>query len=145
MTTPIEKKSSRQIAKSLCWLSTLFAVVFMAQTLTGQVKSSTSDNAIAVAKRNLTIDDFFQIKRVQDPQISPDGKWVAYSVGSTSLKDEKSENQIWMIPTAGGEAIPMTMKGSSASSPRWSPDGKYLGFISARGEGKAQVWLLNRL
>src|SRR5882724_3120311 len=125
----------------ITWLLAILSAAFV----NGQVKSSTTDRPVDAAKRNLTIDDFFQIKRVQDPQISPDGKWVAYSVGSTSLKDEKSENQIWMIPTAGGEAIPMTMKGSSASSPRWSPNGKYLAFISARGEAKAQVWLLNRL
>ena len=121
------------------------AAVFTCQAVQGQVNSIANTRPADVPKRNLTIDDFFQIKRVQDPQISPDGKWVAYSVGSTSLKDEKSENQIWMIPTAGGEAIPMTMKGSSASGPRWSPDGKYLAFLSARGEAKAQVWLLNRL
>jgi dipeptidyl aminopeptidase/acylaminoacyl peptidase len=95
-------------------------------------------------KRNLTIDDLFQIKDVGDAQISPEGKWVAYAVRSIKFKEEKSETQIWMIPTAGGEPIPMTAKGSSASHPRWSPDGKYLAFVSARGESKTQVWLLNR-
>ncbi|HZS47309.1 MAG TPA: S9 family peptidase [Blastocatellia bacterium] len=125
----------------------VFAVSFvllLTLTASGQIAASL-DLETDTAKRNLAIDDLFQIKRVADPQISPDGKWVAYTVGSTNLKDEKSENQIWMIPTAGGEAIPMTMKGSSASSPRWSPDGKYLAFIAARNEGKTQVWLLNRL
>ena len=95
-------------------------------------------------KRNLTVDDLFQIKDVGDPQVSPDGKWVAYTVTSTLFKEEKAETQVWMVPFAGGEPIPMTAKGNSASRPRWSPDGKYLSFLSARGEGKTQVWLLDR-
>ena len=95
-------------------------------------------------KRNLTVDDFFEIKRVGDPQISPDGEWVAYTISSSDLKEDKSESRIWMIPSSGGEAIPMTSKGSSASRPRWSPDGKYLSFLSTRKDKKNQVWTLNR-
>jgi dipeptidyl aminopeptidase/acylaminoacyl peptidase len=87
----------------------------------------------------------FALKHVDDPQLSPDGKWVAYAVTSTSPKDEKSETQVWMIPVGGGEAMPMTAKGVSSSRPRFSPDGKYLAFLSARGENsRTQVWLLNR-
>ena len=85
---------------------------------------------IPPAQRNLTIDDFFKIKRVRDPQISPEGKWVAYTVKDVDLKEDKSETHIWMVPTSGGEAIPMTAKGYSASRPRWSPDGKFLSFLA---------------
>jgi dipeptidyl aminopeptidase/acylaminoacyl peptidase len=95
-------------------------------------------------RRNLTVDDLFQIKDVGEAQVSPDAKWVAYTVGTTSLKEEKSEGQVWMVPMAGGDPIPMTAKGSSASRPRWSPDGRYLSFLAARGEAKTQVWLLDR-
>lgn len=97
------------------------------------------------ATRPLTVDDLFALQRVQDPQLSPDGEWVAYTVTTTSLEDEGSETRVWMIPTAGGEAIPMTAKGSSASRPRFSPDGKYLSFQAARNGGETQVWTLNRL
>ena len=55
------------------------------------------------SKRNLTIDDYFRVKGVSDPQISPDGKWVAYAVETASLKDDKNHRQIWMISTSGGE------------------------------------------
>ncbi len=97
------------------------------------------------APRQLSVDDLFAIKNVGAPELSPDGKWLAYTVGTTMLKEEKGESQIWMIPAAGGEAIPMTMKGSSAGSPRWSPDGKYLSFTASRGENaRTQVWALNR-
>ncbi|MCH7783174.1 PD40 domain-containing protein [candidate division KSB1 bacterium] len=95
-------------------------------------------------KRPLTVDDFFKIKSVSNPRVSPEGEWVAFTVTETDLEKDKSETRVWMIPTAGGEAIPMTAKGNSASSPRWSPDGKYLSFLASRNEGKTQVWALNR-
>lgn len=97
------------------------------------------------APRAITVDDVFQIHDVRDPQISDDGKWVAYAVSSASLKEDKSENRIWMMPASGGDAIPMTAEDASSSHARWSPDGKYLSFLSKRGEGKTQVWLLNRM
>jgi len=96
-------------------------------------------------QRAIVVDDYFSLKRVGDPQISPEGKWVAYTVGSSNLKEEKTENQIWMIPVKGGDAIPLTAKESPSFRPRFSPDGKYLAFLSARGENaQTQVWVLNR-
>jgi dipeptidyl aminopeptidase/acylaminoacyl peptidase len=95
--------------------------------------------------RAITIDDYFQIREVSDPQLSPDGQWVSYSVNAALLKDDKSESRIWMVPLAGGDPVPLTAEGVSSSHPRWSPDGKFLAFLSARKEGKTQIWLLNRL
>ncbi len=97
------------------------------------------------APRAITVDDVFQIRDVRDPQISDDGKWVAYAVSTASLKDDKNESRIWMVPAAGGDPIAMTAEDVSSSHARWSPDGKYLSFLSKRGEGKSQVWLLNRM
>ncbi|HEV8303394.1 MAG TPA: S9 family peptidase [Gemmatimonadales bacterium] len=91
------------------------------------------------------MDDLFRIQRVSDPRVSPDGKWVAYTVTTADLAADKSTSRIWMVSVAGGEPIPLTVKGSSASSPRWSPDGTYLGFLAARDGDESQVWLLNRL
>jgi dipeptidyl aminopeptidase/acylaminoacyl peptidase len=100
----------------------------------------------APAQRLLGVDDLFRIQRVSDPRVSPDGRWVAYVVSTPDLSTDKSTSRIWMVAAAGGDPIPLTVKGSSASSPRWSPDGKYLGFLATRGEDtEAQVWLLNRL
>ncbi len=96
------------------------------------------------AQRPITIEDHFQLREVTDPQLSPDAQWVAYTVGTSSLKEDKSEERIWMVAMAGGDPVPMTAEGVSSSHPRWSPDGKYLALLSARNEGKTQVWLLNR-
>jgi dipeptidyl aminopeptidase/acylaminoacyl peptidase len=98
-----------------------------------------------VAPRAVTIDDYFQVREVSGPQLSPDGQWVAYSVSTSLLKEDKIEGRIWMVPTAGGDPVPMTTEGVSSSHPRWSPDGRYLAFLSTRNEGKTQVWLLNRI
>jgi dipeptidyl aminopeptidase/acylaminoacyl peptidase len=95
--------------------------------------------------RAITVDDVFEIREVRDPQITEDGKWVAYTVSTASLKEDKTETRIWMAPAGGGDAVVMTAEKVSSSHPRWSPDGKFLAFLSMRNEGKTQVWLLNRM
>ena len=97
------------------------------------------------APRAITIDDYFQIRAVSDPQLSPDAKWVIYTVQTALLKEDKNEERIWMAPATGGAPVALTSGGNSSSHPRWSPDGKFIAFLSARDEGKTQVWLLNRL
>src|ERR1700756_1077316 len=82
--------------------------------------------------RNITIDDYFQIRDVAQPELSPDGQWVAYSVRTRMLKEDKNEQRLWMVSTRGGDPIPLTAEGVSSSHPRWSPEGRYLAFLSAR-------------
>ena len=95
--------------------------------------------------RSLEIQDQFRLKRVGSAQISPEGDWVAYTVSTTNLEKEESKTQIWMVSTSGGDPIPLSMSGESASNPRWSPDGKYLSFTASRGEGaRSQVYVLDR-
>src|SRR5260370_32896034 len=94
--------------------------------------------------RSITIDDYFQIRDVSQPELSPDGQWVAYSVRTRMLKEDKNEQRLWMVSTRGSDAIPLTAEGVSSAHPRWSPDGKYLAFTSARNAGKNQVCLLDR-
>jgi dipeptidyl aminopeptidase/acylaminoacyl peptidase len=98
----------------------------------------------ARALRPVTIDDYFLIRPVSDPQLSPDGHFATYTVQTRLLKEDKNEDRIWMAPTAGGEAVPLTAAGVSSSHARWSPDGKSIVFLSARDGGKTQVWLLAR-
>ena len=94
--------------------------------------------------RAIIVDDEFNIKNVDDPQISADGAWVAYTVETEALKTDKSHTQIWMVPSAGGDAVAMTVDDETSTHPRWSPDGKYLAFLSGRNDGKTQIYLLNR-
>ena len=111
-------------------------------------------SSITLAQQNpqprlIGVDDLFGVQEVHDPQISPDAQWIAYVVTSASLKDDKNEGRIWMMPAGGGEAIALTMEGVTSDHPRWSPESKVLAFLSTRkdaegNEGKAQVYVLNR-
>ncbi|SVB45931.1 uncharacterized protein METZ01_LOCUS198785, partial [marine metagenome] len=96
--------------------------------------------------RPLTVDDLLALESVGNPQVSPDGQWVAYTVSSRDMEEDKRMTQIWMVSSDGGTPIPMTSADYSASNLRWSPDNKYLSFSASKGEdAKSQVWRLNRL
>ena len=96
-------------------------------------------------KRVLKVDDFARIKSVGDPQLSPDGGWIAYTVSTIDVKKDNSGSDVWMVSWDGQTTLQLTSSPDGESSPRWSPDGKYLSFSSSRQEGKgSQIWLLDR-
>ncbi len=68
--------------------------------------------------RLITVDDYFRIREVHDPQLSPDAQSVAYVVKTAILKTDKNEERIWMVPRSGGDAIALTAEGVSSSHPR---------------------------
>src|SRR2546428_10885636 len=96
---------------------------------------------LAAQKRAITFEDYIALKSVSDPQLSPDGKWVAHTVSTPSLQDNRNVARVWIVEVATGKSRPLTGGPGSDRQPRWSPDGKTLAFISTR-EGGAQVWLL---
>ena len=101
--------------------------------------------AAAAQERPLTIEDLMTMKSVSGPVVSPEGEWVVYAVRGRDMEEDKSNSQLWVVPTAGGEPVPMTATETSAGNPQWSPDGKYLSFTASKDEGaKSQVWTLNR-
>jgi dipeptidyl aminopeptidase/acylaminoacyl peptidase len=97
------------------------------------------------AQRGVTPSDVYKIKSLSDPQISPDGKWVAYVVSTPDSVKDKADTDVWMISSNGGESIRLTASPEGESRPRWSPDGKYLTFLSSRYETKSsQIWKMDR-
>ncbi|OLD43636.1 MAG: hypothetical protein AUI55_01200 [Gemmatimonadetes bacterium 13_1_40CM_2_70_7] len=93
-------------------------------------------------KRAITFEDYIALKAVGDPQLSPDGRWVAYAVATPSLADNRSVSRIWLAEVATGANHQLTQGPGSDRSPRWSPDGKTLAFLSTRQNGP-QVWVLD--
>ncbi len=101
-----------------------------------------SSFAGAQGTRVMEIEDLFRIQRVSDPQISPDGKLVAYVVSVVDKPNNKSNSDIWLMPTAGGVARQLTVSPKQDRHPRWSPDGKFIAFESNRG-GSYQIYIIN--
>ena len=103
----------------------------------------------AQSKRALTLDDHSRIVAVGDPQRSPDGLWVAYTVSTIDAEKDRRNTDVWMVKWDGSEQLQLTSSPDSESSPRWSPDNKYLAFVASRGTEEekrrgGQIWLLNR-
>src|SRR6266536_3095782 len=96
---------------------------------------------LAAQKRAITFEDYIALKTISDPQLSSDGKWVAYTVSIPSLQDNRNVSRVWVVEVATGKSRQVTGGPGSDRQPRWSPDGKTLAFISTREAG-AQVWLL---
>src|SRR5438045_9678316 len=97
-------------------------------------------SAPAIAQeRRFAIDDLLKVRRVADPQVSPKGDFVAFTITDVDKTANKSTTQIYLVPLSGGEPRQLTNDEHSSSSPRWSPDGDKLAFISAR-DGEDQIW-----
>ena len=117
-------------------------ISLLAFVLATQVSSS----APPATKRNITEKDLFGFVWIGDPQFAPDGSRVAYVQVTVNDKKEGYKTSIWTVPTAGNEQPHQLTKGERDTSPRWSPDGKYLIFTRAtEKEGKPeppQLWML---
>ena len=93
------------------------------------------------AKHPIAFDDMIKMHRVAEPQISPDGKWVAYTVARPDMDANRNATNLWMVSTTSGAPQQLTQSGHD-SSPVWSPNGKTIAFLSSRS-GDSQVYLLS--
>ena len=119
---------SRTLAVSLAVIVLAVAPVFL--------------SAQTTKKRAITFQDLISMHRLSEPQISPDGKWVAYTVATPNLETNHTSRDIWIVSAAAGEPRQLT-HGGSDTRPRWSPDGQKLAFLSARIEGNQQVFSMD--
>ena len=109
--------------------------------VTGALIAGLALHAQTPAKHPITFDDMIKLRRISAPQVSPDGRWVAFAVSTPDMEANRNASNIWMISTAGGEAIQLTQSGRD-SAPSWSPNAKTLAFLSSR-DGSSQVYLLS--
>jgi dipeptidyl aminopeptidase/acylaminoacyl peptidase len=102
--------------------------------------------AQAQSPRKLTLDDLNRLREVSAPEISPDGAWVAYTVTLPDTVKDEPNRDLWMISWDGRRNVRLTSSPESEGTPRWSPDGRYLAFLSSREDSReaAQIWLLDR-
>lgn len=101
--------------------------------------------AVAQTPRPIRPSDVYRLKDVGSPRLSPDGAWIAYTVSTVDSAKDKSDSDIWMVSWDGTRTLRMTSSPEGESNPRWSPDNRYLSFVSGRYESKGgQIWLLDR-
>src|SRR5713101_8661019 len=103
--------------------------------------SAGSSKSQEAGKRAITFDDLIAMHRVAEAQLSPDGKLVVYTVATPDMDANRNATNLWMAPVAGGDAIQLTRTGKDLS-PKWSPDGRSIAFLSARS-GDSQVYVLS--
>src|SRR6202043_321208 len=91
------------------------------------------------AKHPFTFEDMMKLKRVGEPEVSPDGKWVIFTVVDVDLDANTKTPHIWIVPTAGGQEREI-IADQDSDRPRWAPDGHHFAFLSTKEVG-SQVWI----
>ncbi|MDY7093624.1 MAG: S9 family peptidase [Acidobacteriota bacterium] len=115
----------------------LFAVLLVGS----MVATPAAAGEQAMEPHGFNVHDLVNMERVGEPQVSPDGRWVAFSVRTTDLEENRGQTALWRVGIDGKGLQRLTTHPAGASSPRWSPDGKHLYFLSSRSDS-SQVWSL---
>jgi len=114
------------------------AVALSAAAVLGDAPSVTAE------RRTLKVDDLFSLKDVADPRLSPDGRFVAYTLTTLDAKEDEADTDVYLSPLAGGEPLRLTSSKKDETHPRFSPDGEWIAFLSDREGKKTQVYLMSR-
>ena len=102
-----------------------------------------SSQQISAQKRPFDLDALLRLKRISEHQVSPDGKWVAFTVQTVDVPANTKPKQIWITPLEGGGSPQQITRDGNNERPRWTPDGKKIIFVSSRSGG-SQVWSMDR-
>jgi dipeptidyl aminopeptidase/acylaminoacyl peptidase len=95
---------------------------------------------VTESRQPITAEDLYRITYVEDPRLSPDGRWIAYVQVTVDKLENGYKRNLWLAPTSAGTSVQITRSGKD-SNPRWSPDGRWLAFVSGRDD-KPQIYLL---
>jgi dipeptidyl aminopeptidase/acylaminoacyl peptidase len=98
--------------------------------------------AEGAGRRPLALEDLFKMQRLSDPALSPDGRWVAYTVATPNLEKNENSTDLWLTPAADGPARQLTTHSAKDGHAAWSPDGRTIAFESTRSDD-AQIWLIS--
>jgi dipeptidyl aminopeptidase/acylaminoacyl peptidase len=118
-----------------------FAIAALTAPLAPQSLGAQAAQTVA-NRRAFTPADWYKVTTLSAPAVSPDGKLIAFTVSTVRESENKRHNEIWVVPTAGGEATRYTSPSTESSQPRFSADGKYLLFASSRSGSRARTWAL---
>ena len=99
-------------------------------------------STLAQAKRPITIADMGTMKRIASPALSPDGKWVAYTLTTADVQQNKNSSDLWISSVDGSVHRQLTTHAAADRNATWSPDGKWIAFESTRS-GENQIWLIS--
>ncbi|GAB3563423.1 S9 family peptidase [Spirosoma luteolum] len=145
--------SATTILTTMTTTATFFSALLLATAALAQPSPSAPVSATqpgaSTAKRPIRPSDVMRLQTIADPQVSPDGQWVAYVQSAVDASKDKRNADIWMVRWDGAESVQLTSSPDGESTPRWSPDGKWLSFLSSRSglPGTApgtQLWLMDR-
>src|SRR5258707_11564983 len=119
-----------------------FFVILACALLGGMATAAAQTAPLALPRVAPTVDQILSLKRAGSPEISPDGRWVAYTIRDTNWDDNAYETEIWLAEVATGATRQLTNAKKSSQSPAWSSDGSKLAFISDRTD-KRQIYVIS--
>jgi len=117
-------------------IHTLLSLLALSAPLAAQSPAAAGEG------RAFTPADWYRLTTVSSPAMSPDGRFVAFTVTTVKEADNRRHSEVWMVASEGGEPVRLTSPGTESSGPRWSHDGRYLFFDSRREGGQGSTWTL---